>query len=169
MSNSNYELKSEKVLNLLHEDCRRSLEQMATMLAISTAELAEIIDKLESDGVILGYGARINWDKACIGDSVTAYIELKVTPQRNRGFDRLAERIYQFPEVKAINLMSGSYDFGITVEGKNIKEISLFVSEHLAPMESVISTATHFVLKRYKYDGVICCKPVKDERQVMSL
>lgn len=169
MSVPNYEIKAEKVLTLLHDDCRRSLEEMATMLSMPTTELAEIIDKLEKDGVVLGYGARINWDKAYASDRVTAYIELKVTPQRDRGFDRIAERIYQFDEVKAINLMSGSYDFGITVEGKNIKEISLFVSEHLAPMESVISTATHFVLKRYKYDGVICFKPSKDEREVISL
>ena len=85
------------------------------------------------------------------------------------GYDRIAERIYQYPEVKAINLMSGSYDFGITVEGKNIREVSQFVSEHLATMESVIGTATHFVLKRYKYDGVICARPSKDEREVISL
>lgn len=169
MSNTNYEALTEKVLNLLHNDCRLSLEQMATMLATPVAEVATAIDNLEKDGVILGYGAKINWDKAYGTDAVTAYIELKVTPQRNKGFDRIAERIYQFPEVKAINLMSGSYDFGITVEGKDIREISLFVSEHLAPMESVISTATHFVLKRYKYDGVICCKPAKDEREVISL
>lgn len=142
---------------------------MATMLDISMTEVADIIDKLEKDGVILCYGARINWDKAYGQNAVTAYIELRVTPQRNKGFDRIAERIYQFPEVKAINLMSGSYDFGITVEGKNIKEVSLFVSEHLAPMESIVGTATHFVLKRYKYDGVICCKPSKDEREVISL
>lgn len=169
MSDSKYETKVEKVIELLHNDCRKSLEQMAAMLSMPVAELAEIIDKLEAEGVILGYGARVNWDKAYGSNAVTAYIELKVTPQRNRGFDRIAERIYEFPEVKAINLMSGSYDFGITVEGENIKDISLFVSEHLAPMESIISTATHFVLKRYKYDGVICCKKEKDEREVISL
>ncbi len=169
MSNSNYEDKVARVLSLLHRDCRASLEQMASMLNMAADEVAGIIDQLEEDGVILGYGARVNWDKAYGSDVVTAYIELKVTPQRNLGFDRIAERIYQFPEVKAINLMSGSYDFGITVEGKNIREISLFVSEHLSTMESIISTATHFVLKRYKYDGVICCKPGRDEREVISL
>lgn len=169
MSDFNYDEKVEKILDLLHHDCRKSLEQIATMLGMPMEEVASVIDKLEADGVILGYGARINWDKAYGADAVTAYIELRVTPQRNRGFDRIAERIYQFPEVKAINLMSGSYDFGITVEGKNIREISLFVSEHLAPMESVVGTATHFVLKRYKYDGVVCCKPGKDEREVISL
>lgn len=168
MSNSNVN-KTEKVLNLLHHDCRASLEQMSTMLGIDTVEIAEIIDNLEKDGVIMGYGAHLNWDKAYGSERVTAYIELKVTPQRTSGFDRIAERIYQFPEVKAISLMSGSYDFGITVEGNNIRDISLFVSEHLASMESIISTSTHFVLKRYKYDGIICHKPSKDEREVISL
>lgn len=158
-----------KVVDMLHKDCRLSLEEMSKRLNIRADAVAEIIDNLEKEGVILGYGARINWDKAYANDIVTAYIELKVTPQQNRGFDRIAERIYQFPEVKAINLMSGSYDFGITVECDNIKEVSRFVSEHLAPMESVLSTSTHFVLKRYKYDGVVCCKPGKDEREVISL
>ena len=169
MPELSYDKKIEKVLELLHKDCRKSLEEMATMLDIPMTDGADIIENLEKDGVIIGYGARINWDKAYSQNTVNAYIELRVTPQRNKGFDRIAERIYQFPEVKAINLMSGSYDFGITVEGKNIKEVSLFVSEHLAPMESIVGTATHFVLKRYKYDGVICCKPSKDEREVISL
>ncbi len=164
-----YQEKENRVLDLLHQDCRNSMEQMATMLDMTTQELAEIIDNLEKTNVILGYGARINWDKANGTDVVTAYIELRVTPQRDRGFDRIAERIYQYPEVKAINLMSGSYDFGITVEGRNIQEVSRFVSERLAPMESVVGTATHFVLKRYKYDGVICMPPSKDEREVISL
>lgn len=164
-----HEDKENMVLELLHQDCRSSLEEMATMLNMPMDEVAEIIDRLEKENVILGYGARINWDKANGTDVVTAYIELRVMPQRDRGFDRIAERIYQYPEVKAVNLMSGSYDFGITVEGKNIQEVSRFVSERLAPMESVVGTATHFVLKRYKYDGVICSVPSKDEREVISL
>lgn len=160
----------EKIAEILHDDCRLSVEQIATMLDFSVAEVAAAIDKLEKDGVILGYGAVINWDKFEYADNkVTAYIELKVTPQRNNGFDRIAERIYQYPEVKSLNLMSGSYDFGVTVEGKSIKDISLFVSEHLAPMESIISTATHFVLKRYKNDGFICKAEEKDDREVISL
>lgn len=165
---SNYS-NSEKILNILHTECRLSLEEISTMTRIPMYEVAAIIDKLEADGTILGYGAKINWDKVYDSDVVTAYIELRVTPQRNQGFDRIAERIYQYPEVKEINLMSGSYDFGITVEGSSIKEISLFVSQHLAPMESVIGTATHFVLKRYKYDGLIYGKPETDDREVISL
>lgn len=161
--------KTSEILDLLHKNCRLSLEEMATMLEMSAADLAEEITALESSGVIMGYGAKINWDKADTDDTVTAYIELKITPQRNQGFDRIAERIYQYPQVKALNLMSGSYDFGITIEGKSIKDVALFVSEHLAPMEAVLSTATHFVLKRYKYDGEICAKPEKDEREVISI
>ena len=158
-----------KIVELLHKDCKISLEEMATMLAIPMAEVAETIDLLEADGTILGYGARVNWNNVYNDDVVQAYIELRVTPQRNSGFDRIAERIYQFPQVKSITLVSGSYDFGITVEGKDIKEVSLFVSEHLAPMESVVGTSTHFVLKRYKQDGIIFTKPSKDEREVISL
>ncbi len=165
---SNYS-NSDKVLDILHNNCKLSLEEIATMIGITAGEVAAIIDELEKDGTILGYGAKVNWDKASGPEAVTAYIELRVTPQRNQGFDRIAERIYQYPEVKAVNLMSGAYDFGITVEGANIKEISLFVSEHLAPMESVVGTATHFVLKRYKFDGVICAKPEPDDREVISL
>ena len=161
--------KAGMILELLHRDCKIALEQIATMLNMPVTEVAGIIDELEKKNVILGYGARVNWDEANGADAVTAYIELKVTPQRDLGYDRIAERIYQYPEVKAINLMSGSYDFGITVEGKNIREVAQFVSEHLAAMESVIGTATHFVLKRYKYDGVICARPGKDEREVISL
>ncbi len=159
----------EEIVKTLHNDCKLSLEQLATMHNISATEAAEAIDEMEKDGTILGYGAIINWDKLCDTDRVTAYIELKVTPQRNQGFDRIAERIYQYPEVTALNLMSGSYDFGVTVEGDNLKNISLFVSQHLAPMEAVISTATHFVLKRYKADGNILTSPADDDREVISL
>ncbi len=166
---TNHDDKAMLILELLHKDCRISLEQMSTMLNMSITEVAGIIDELENRNVILGYGARINWDEANGSDVVTAYIELKVTPQRNLGYDRIAERIYQYPEVKAVNLMSGSYDFGITVEGRDIREVAQFVSQHLAAMESVIGTATHFVLKRYKYDGIICAGEETDEREVISL
>ncbi len=159
----------EEIVKTLHENCKLSLEQLAAMYNISAAEVAEAIDEMEANGTILGYGAIINWDKLNSSDRVTAYIELKVTPQRTQGFDRIAERIYQYPEVTALNLMSGSYDFGVTVEGENLRDISLFVSQHLAPMEAVLSTATHFVLKRYKADGNILTAPSKDDREVISL
>lgn len=161
---------TEKIAEILHGDCKISTQQIATMLDMTASEVAAAIEYLEKNETILGYGAVINWDKLEEkNDKVTAYIELKVSPQRHNGFDRLAERIFQYPEVKSLNLMSGSYDFGVTVEGDSIKDISLFVSQHLAPMESVLSTATHFVLKRYKNDGFIYGKTDTDDREVMSL
>lgn len=160
---------AEKIVEILHKNCKLSLEQVAAMLNMKPEEVAESIDALEKNGTILGYGSIVNWEKISSRNKVTAYIELKVAPQRHNGFNRIAERIYQYPEVTSLNLMSGSYDFGVTVEGDNIKDISLFVSEHLAPMESVLSTATHFVLKRYKEDGVIFDIKDNDEREVISL
>ena len=161
---------AEKLVEILHKNCKLSLEQVAAIAEMTTTEVAEAIDSLEKSGVIMGYGAVVNRDKLpSAKDKVTAYIELKVTPQRSNGFNRLAEQIYQYPEVKSMNLMSGSYDFGVTVEGDNIKDISLFVSEHLAPMECVLSTATHFVLKCYKEDGVIFTNEKEDDREVITL
>ncbi len=160
---------AEKLVNILHKDCRLSLEQIATMADMSIAEAGAAIEALEKSGTILGYGAVINWEIVPDRETVAAYIELKVTPQRNKGFNRLAERIYQYPEVKSLTLVSGAYDFGLTVEGNNIKDVALFVSEHLAAMESVVSTSTHFILKRYKRDGVILCNDSDDDREVISL
>ncbi len=161
--------KSEKLVELLHKNCRLSLEQLSAAADMSVADVAAAIDELEKNGTILGYGAIVNWEKVSKKNTVTAYIELKVTPQRNRGYNRIAERIYQYPEVKSLNLMSGSYDFGVTVEGDTIQEIALFVSERLAPMESVLSTSTHFVLKRFKSEGVIYATDNEDDREVISL
>lgn len=158
-----------KITDILHKNCKLSLEQVAAIAKISVTEAGAAIDELEKNGTILGYGAIVNWEKLPSHDKVTAYIELKVTPQRNNGFNRIAKQIYQFPEVKSLNLMSGSYDFGVLVEGNSIKEISLFISEHLAPMESVLSTATHFVLKCFKDDGVIFEETRDDDREVISL
>ena len=160
---------AEKIVEILHKDCKLSLEQIATMAEMTVPEAAAAIEALEANGTILGYGAVINWDKIQGTKTVTAYIELQVAPQRNKGFHRLAERIYQYPEVKSLNLMSGTYDFGITVEASNIQDIAMFVSEHLAPMESVVDTSTHFVLKRYQSDGVIFDTKSDDDREVISL
>ena len=159
----------EKIVNTLHKNCKLTLEQVAAIAELSVAETGAVIDELEKDGTILGYGAVVNWEKVPNHNKVTAYIELKVTPQRHNGFNRIASQIYQYPEVKSLNLMSGSYDFGVTVEGDSIKDISLFVSDHLATMDSVLSTATHFVLKCFKDDGVIFETPKEDDREVISL
>lgn len=160
---------AEKIIDLLHKDCKLSLEQVATMLNMTVVEVGEAIDALEKNGTILGYGAIVDWDKVEGVDSVTAMIELKVIPQRQMGFNRLAERICQFPEVKSLYLMSGSYDFAVTIKCDNIRDISLFVTEHLATMDSIQSTATHFVLKRYKNDGIVSTEICTDDREVLSL
>ena len=159
----------EKIVEILHKNCKLSLEQVAAIAGVTTEEAAKAIDCMEKDGTIMGYGAVVNWEKLAARDKVTAYIELKGTPQRNNGFNRIAQQICQFKEVKSLHLMSGGYDFGVTVEGNDIREIALFVSEHLAPMESVLSTATHFVLRCYKDDGVIFPLEKEDDREVISL
>ena len=160
---------AKKLVEILHANCRLSLEEIATMMDMSVAEAGAAIDQLEKDGVIVGYGAVVNWSKVPEREVISAYIELKAAPQYHNGFNHLAERIYQFPQVKCLNLMSGNYDFGITVEGKSINDISLFISEHLAPMEGVLSTATHFVLKIYKEGGTIFTTEDEDEREVVTL
>ena len=158
-----------KVIEIIHKNCKLSLEQVALMSDLTPQEVAAIIDELEAEGTILGYGAIINWNNLQENQTVTAYIEIQVSPQRNCGFDRIAERIYQFPQVKSLNLMSGHYDLGLTVEASSIQEIAMFVSENLSTMESVLDTATHFVLKRYKSDGIVYAAKSDDEREVISI
>lgn len=160
---------AQKLVEILHKNCKLSMEQIATMADMTVDEAATSIELLEKNGTILGYGATVNWDNLPENKTVTAYVELKVTPQRHKGFNQLAERIYQYPEVKSLSLVSGSYDFGVTVKGDTIQDIASFVADHLATMDSVISTATRFVLKRYKSDGVILTTESKDDREVISL
>lgn len=142
-----------KVLSLVEDNARLTKEKIAVMLDKEVGEIADTIEALEKDGVILGYKALIDWDKTD-REYVTALIELKVTPQRDRGFEKVAERISNYPEVKNMYLMSGAYDYCVIIEGKTMKEVALFVAEKLAPLESVISTSTHFVLRKYKDNGV---------------
>ena len=158
----------ERLLEILEKDGRRAAAELAVMLNVSEQEIIDELKKLEQEKVICGYPALVNWDKAG-ADNVTALIEVKVTPQRGQGFDSLAERIYKFKEVKALYLMSsGGFDFTVMVEGKNMKEVALFVANKLAPMESVVSTATCFVLKKYKQHGVILEEEKTDERMIVS-
>lgn len=149
----NKELKN-KVLALVEDDARLTKEKIAVMLDKEVGEIRDIIEELESDGVILGYKAMIDWDKTD-REYVTALIELKVTPQRDRGFEKVAERINNYPEVRDMYLMSGAYDYCVVIEGKTMKQVALFVAEKLAPIENVISTSTHFVLRKYKHNGVV--------------
>lgn len=157
-----------KLLEILERNSRVSLEQLAAVLEISEAEVAELMAKLEQDRVVLGYHAVIDWEKAN-RELVTALIEVKVTPQRGLGFDNIAERIYQYPEVTSVFLMSGGFDLTVIIEGKTMKDVAMFVSQKLAPMEGVQSTATHFVLKKYKQEGFIFGPDTKDQRAAIWL
>ncbi|MDR1913500.1 MAG: Lrp/AsnC family transcriptional regulator [Clostridiales bacterium] len=158
----------ENLLELLERDSRLLPEDLSEQLGLDETLVAEELGRMIDEQVICGYNTLINWEKTD-REFVTALIEVKVTPQRGRGFDRIAQRIYMFDEVKAIYLMSGGFDFTIIIEGPNIKEISYFISDKLAPMESIMSTATHFVLKKYKDHGIILEKPHKDDdRMIVS-
>jgi len=148
--------------------CRLNDAEIAKMLGITEDDVKAQLKALENDHIIVGYKALINWDKTD-SEIVTALIELRVTPGRGEGFNKLAKRIYKYPQVKSVYLMSGAYDLALTIEGKSMKEVALFVAQKLAPMESVISTATHFVLKKYKEDGVLFEDDEKDTRQVITL
>lgn len=152
-----------KILELLEQDGRLSKKQIAMMLAKEEGDVRKIVEDYEKEGVILGYQAIIDWDKTD-REYATALIELKVTPQYNRGFDAIAERIYNYPEVQSVYLMSGAYDLCVILEGKTIREVALFVAQRLAPLEAVQSTATHFVLRKYKDKGVIYGPANFDER-----
>lgn len=157
-----------QILEILEKDARTSAEQIAAMTGKTVDEINAEIKRLEDENIIAGYTTVINWDKT-EKETVNALIEVKVTPTRGLGFDKVASRIYNFPEVKALYLMSGSYDFTVLIEGKTMKEVALFVAEKLAPLESVMSTATHFVLKKYKDDGVILHEKYEDDREVITL
>lgn len=157
----------EKILHLIEKNSRIDLHDAAVMLGISEVELANEIQKMEEEKIICGYHTLINWDNT-EDETVTALIEVKVTPQRGLGFDKIAERIYRFDEVDAVYLMSGAFDFTVLINGKSMKQVALFVSNKLSPMEQVISTATHFVLKKYKDHGTVLVDDVKDERMIIS-
>lgn len=158
----------DKILALLEQDNKLSLSDMAAALQIPEAAVAEEIKAMEDAKIICGYTTLIDWDKTD-REFVTALIEVRVTPQRGNGFDKIAERIYRLDEVKSVYLMSGGFDLTVIIEGKNIKEISYFVSDKLSPIDAVISTATHFILKNYKDNGVILQKiKQEDERMIVS-
>jgi len=143
-----------EVLALLSEDARYSAKQMATMLSREEAEVAAAVSALEKSGVIAGYSVVVN-DERLAGDSVVdALIEVKVTPQRSKGFDAIAQQINSFPEVKSLYLMSGGFDLAVFIRGKSLKEVALFVSEKLSLIENITGTATHFILKKYKIEGI---------------
>ena len=159
----------EEILNILDKEKGNvSRAKIAQMLGMEEKEVADKIEKMEKENVIVGYKTIVNWDKTD-KDVVVALIDLRITPQRGEGFDKVAERIYKYPQVKSLYLMSGAYDLSVTIEGKSMKEVAVFVAQKLAPMDSIISTATHFVLKKYKEEGIVFEDDEKDTRQVITL
>jgi len=157
----------EKILRNLEQNSRIELKDLAIMLGEDEATIANEVAKMEQERIICGYHTLINWDNTS-KEVVTALIEVKVTPQRGIGFDMLAERISKFNEVTSVYLMSGGFDFMVLIEGKSMKEVARFVFDKLSTLESVLSTSTHFVLKKYKDHGVDLVEKKKDERMMVS-
>ena len=139
----------ERVLSIIEKNSRVDTRELAILLGTEESQIRQAMDKLEEDGVICGYHTMIDWDKTDV-DKVTALIEVRVTPQRGKGFDEIAERIYKYPEVNSVYLISGGYDLMVSLEGKSLKEVSSFVTNKLSTLDTVIATTTHFILKRYK-------------------
>lgn len=157
----------EELLSIIEKNSRINTKELAILLGVGEIDVINEMAKLEQEGVICGYHTLIDWEKTSI-EKVTALIEVRVTPQRGQGFDKIAERIYNYPEVKSVYLISGGFDLLITLEEKSLKEISAFVSDKLSTLDSVLSTATHFILKKYKDHGTIVDKKKEDNREVIT-
>lgn len=157
----------EHILNYLEKNARVDMKELAILLGMNEVDIINEIAAMETEGVICGYHTLIDWEKVT-QEKVMALIEVRVTPQRGKGFDDIAERIYKYPEVKSTYLISGGYDLLVFMEGKTLRQISTFVTEKLSTMDSVISTATHFVLHKYKDNGTILHKEPEDERIITS-
>lgn len=157
----------EELLSIIEKNSRIALKDLAVILDKQEIDVANELVRLENEGIICGYNTLIDWDKTSI-EKVTALIEVRVTPQRGQGFDSIAERIYNYPEVKTVYLISGGFDLLVILEEKSLKEIANFVSDKLSTLDNVLSTATHFILKRYKDYGTILAKKHGDEREIIT-
>ena len=157
----------EKILTFIEKNSRIDLNELAIVLGVDEATVVNELEAMENEHIICGYHTLIDWDKTGI-EKVTALIEVRVTPQRDMGFDKVAERIYNYPEVNSVYLISGGYDLLVTLEGRSLKEVSQFVSDKLSTLDSVLSTATHFILKKYKDHGTILTKKYEDERMKVT-
>lgn len=157
----------DKILTFIEKNSRVDLRELAVLLGSDEVTVANEIAQMEKEQIICGYHTMIDWDKTGV-EKVTALIEVRVTPQRGQGFDSIAERIYNYPEVNSVYLISGAYDLMVILEGKTLKEVSGFVSDKLSTLDSVLSTATHFILKKYKDHGTIFAKKNKDERMLVT-
>lgn len=153
-----------EILKYLEKHSRVDLSELAALMGAEETEVANEMAEMEKEKIICGYHTLIDWDKTSL-DKISALIEVRVTPQRGQGFDNIAERIYKYPEVNAVYLISGGFDLLVTLEGRNLKEISSFVSEKLSTLDGVLSTATHFILKKYKDHGTILARKYEDTRE----
>ncbi|MCU6762900.1 leucine-responsive transcriptional regulator [uncultured Roseburia sp.] len=157
----------EKILTFIEKNSRIDLAELAVILGEDEAAVMNELEAMEAEHVICGYHTLINWDKTSI-EKVSALIEVSVAPQRGQGFDKIAERIYNYSEVNAVYLISGSYDLLVTLEGKSLRDAAQFVSDKLSTLDSVLSTKTNFILKKYKDHGTVMTEKAKDERMLMS-
>ena len=156
----------EKILNHIETNSKINVSELAVQLGMDEAGIMNALEEMEEKRIICGYHTLIDWDKTSL-EKVTALIEVRVTPQRGQGFDKIAERIYNYPEVNSVYLISGGYDLLVTIEGKSLKEVSSFVSYKLSALEYVLSTATHFILKKYKDHGTIFAEQHEDYREAI--
>lgn len=157
----------EELLSIIEKNSRIGLKDLAVMLGREEIEVANELETLKNEGIICGYHTLIDWEKTSI-EKVKALIEVRVTPQRGQGFDKIAERIYNYPEVNTVYLISGGYDLLVIIEEESLREISNFVSDKLSTLDSVLSTATHFILKKYKDHGTVLAKKHEDEREIVT-
>lgn len=153
-----------QILSIIEKNSRIDLKELAVLLGVEEITIVNEIAAMEAEGVICGYHTMIDWEKTSI-EKVSALIEVRVTPQRGQGFDTIAERIYKYPEVNSVYLISGGYDLLVSLEGKSLKEVSQFVSDKLSTLDAILSTATHFILKKYKDHGTILEKKYEDQRE----
>lgn len=157
----------EQILAIIEKNSRISVKELAVILGAEEIDVANELKAMEEEGIICGYHTMIDWEKTDI-EKVTALIEVRITPQRGQGFDKLAERIYKYPEVNSVYLISGGYDLLVSLESKSLKQVSSFVSDKLSTLDGVLSTATHFVLKKYKDHGTILGKKYEDTREMIT-
>ena len=157
----------EQILAIIEKNSRIDLHELAVILGMEETDVVNEMEQMEKEGIICGYHTLIDWEKTSV-EKVSALIEVRVTPQRGKGFDSIAERIYKYPEVHAVYLISGGYDLLVSLEGKTLKEVSNFVSDKLSTLDTVISTATHFILKKYKDHGTILEKKYEDTREKVT-
>lgn len=157
----------DELLAIVEKNSRIDTKELAVLLGVQEIDIINELQELQEEGIICGFHTLINWEKTDI-EKVTALIEVRVTPQRGQGFDTIAERIYKYPEVRAVYLISGGFDLLVILEEKSLKEIANFVSDKLSTLDSVLSTATHFILKKYKDHGIMLSEKYEDKREVIT-